>query len=301
MIKKITDRISAVFTEDGFSSGNCVLVEDTVSLMIDSGAGRALKEARPERINILLNSHHHIDHMGGNDFFPAAVKMAHPLEIEFMQVPEKLSATDAWKELMDQDCFLHAREINGRPNRLYQPWHIDEIMQPGQILECGHTRIRVIHTPGHTAGHCSFHFPEENILFLADICLSKVGPWYGGSDSSVDDFIRSIDAVREMKPEMVVTGHYTDILRENIDAILVEYRDRILKREGRILDYLKDTPSTIHELAGKRFIYPDHPNPFVVYWEKSMIMKHLERLIELGEVTREEGNRFRTTVAASSI
>lgn len=292
MIEKFSEQISIVFTQDGFTACNCILVEDNLTLLIDSAAGSVLQSVDPARINIILNSHHHYDHIGGNDLFPQAIKMAHPLEITAMQNPPKLSGTDAWHELMDEDCIMHAKEINGRPNRMTQPWHIDKTLRPGQMIDCGNTRIQVIHTPGHTAGHCSFYFPKEDLIFLGDVCLSKVGPWYGGSDSSVDDFIGTINTIREMRCGHIVTGHYRGMIEQNIDEVLVEYRDRILRREEKILDYVKEHPSTIHELADKHFIYAEHPNILVLFWEKSMLKKHLERLISLGEIRQVDASRF---------
>ena len=40
MIEKINDRISILFTEEGFSKSNSVLVDDDTRVMIDSGAGK---------------------------------------------------------------------------------------------------------------------------------------------------------------------------------------------------------------------------------------------------------------------
>ncbi|HNR87819.1 MAG TPA: MBL fold metallo-hydrolase [Spirochaetota bacterium] len=292
MIQHLTDRVSVVFTEDGFTSGNCILVEDDVRLMIDSGCGRELDSVRPEAVELLLCSHHHVDHIGGNDRFVNARILAHPLEAAAMQVAEKLIATDRWQELMDEENFFCVPEVNGAPNRLYLPWRVDGPLAEGQVVDCGATRIGVIHTPGHTAGHCSFHLLDDDIVFIADICLSKVGPWYGGRDSGIDAFIASIDRIIDMKPATIVTGHLGSVLTENIPGVLGEYRGRILNRESRILAYVRDHPSTINELAQRHFIYPAHPSLFVLYWEKSMLHNHLDRLIALGEVARYDDGRY---------
>jgi len=286
MIKKISETISALFTEEGFTSGNCILVEDDIRLMVDSACGRVLAQVSPDTVDILLNSHHHVDHIGGNDFFPRALIMAHPLEKESMTHPERLSATEFWDELMDSPNILHQPEIAGQRNRFFDPWPIHEDLYHGRVVNCGKTSVRVIHTPGHTAGHCSFHFLEDNVIFAADICLSRVGPWYGGIDSDIDQFIDTIDLIIDMKPEVLVTGHLNSPVRgKEIPARLRAYRDKILKRDQRILELLRERPQTVHELAEHFIIYPDHPSSFVEYWEKSNIMIHCRRLVGQGEIS----------------
>ena len=52
----------------------------------------------------------------------------------------------------------------------------DRLLEDKEILDFGHTRVQVLHTPGHTAGHLSFHFLDEKVIFLADLDLVKFGP-----------------------------------------------------------------------------------------------------------------------------
>ncbi len=292
MIQKLTDTISVIFTESGFSSSNCIFVKDGSTLMIDSGAGAAMVPAEPWNIDALLCSHHHLDHIGGNDMFTKAVISAHPIERAAMQSCGKLLASDSWSELMDVENFMMSKTIFGKPNRLYEPFRVDEDLSDEQVVECGRTRINVLHTPGHTAGHCSFWFPGEGIVFTGDICLTAVGPWYGDRDSSIGDFISSINRIIDLKPRILVTGHYTRVVEEGIGGVLAEYRDRIMRREEKILDYVKRNPSTIHELAKMHFIYPEHPSDFVLYWEKSIVRTHLNRLMALDEMCLGENGRY---------
>ncbi len=296
MITKLYDTVSMVFTEDGFTTSNCLLVEDGRRLMIDSGAGTILASARPETVDTLLISHHHLDHISGNDLFTRARIYAHPIEKEGMNTPEKLTATNGWDELMEGDVAEHASELGKIADvmpRVFEPWRVDELLRDGQIIECGKTRIQVVHTPGHTAGHCSFYFPELDFAFLGDVCLTKVGPWYGDEDSGVDDFIATMDKLISLKLKRVSTGHIPVIVEHDVEAVLTEYRDRILKREARILKSLKEAPGNIHEIAARRLIYREHPTSFVLFWEKSMLKKHFERLLSKRLIEKAENGVFR--------
>ncbi|MGV7931258.1 MAG: MBL fold metallo-hydrolase [Spirochaetota bacterium] len=249
MIQQVAPTIKIVYTEDGFTESNCVLVEDDTRLMIDSGAGRALAEARPDTVDVLVNSHHHVDHIRGNDDFTRARILAHRLEKDAMGSPEKLMAVSGWDELMEGSLEEHASQFGGIPARLYEPWRVDETIVEGQVIDCGRTRFEVLHTPGHTAGHCSFFFPEESLVFMGDICLTAAGPWYGEENADIDEFIGSIDRIIELNPARIVTGHRPGVIESDIPRVLTEYRDRMLKREQRIFNYLKEHPLD-HPRAG---------------------------------------------------
>jgi glyoxylase-like metal-dependent hydrolase (beta-lactamase superfamily II) len=46
----------------------------------------------------------------------------------------------------------------------------------GEIIDFGHVKLQVVHTPGHTPGHCAFYEEKTGLLFSADIDLSGFGP-----------------------------------------------------------------------------------------------------------------------------
>ncbi|MGE5381782.1 MAG: MBL fold metallo-hydrolase [Methylocystaceae bacterium] len=281
MLLPISDRVHLVVNETGFTYSNCLLIEDDVRLLIDSGAGDALQEADPAHIDLLLNTHHHIDHIRGNDQCTAAKIMTHPLEVESMQSLNKLTATDGWQELMGEEIIMDPAALNAHFEICDR---VDGVFNDEQVFDTGHMQLQVLHTPGHSTGHCAFWVPDADLVFLGDICLSKVGPWYGGPEADIDSLLTSIDRIIELKPGRLTTGHINHIVSENITGVLTEYRDRIGKREQRILRHLKQQPADIDTLTDHHYIYRLHPTPFVVFWEKYMLKKHLERLLSQGEI-----------------
>ena len=292
MFEKLTERVRVVVTEEGFTYGNGVLVEDSVRVMLDSGMGRLVSAVNPERVDILINSHCHIDHISGNDHFSNAVIMAHPIEKESMLDPEMTTATKGWERLMDADRESRAMDIGILNPRYREPWRVDRVLHGDESVDCGRTTFTVLHTPGHTAGHLAFWFPDEEFLFTADICLSKVGPWYGDPAIKLEDFLKSIDRIVELKPRYVATGHIPRIIDKDIPQLFRQYAGRIEKREQRILDMLKEKPHSLDTLAARRPIYREHPSAFVVFWEKSMILKHLELLMDRGQVHLQGDDRY---------
>ncbi|MCJ7663919.1 MAG: MBL fold metallo-hydrolase, partial [Desulfobacterales bacterium] len=170
-----------------------------------------------------------------------------------------------------------------------------------QIIDCGKTKVEVLLTPGHTAGHCSFLFLDENLIFMADICLTEVGPWYGEDEADIDDFVASINRIISLKPAKIITGHRAEIFDRDIPEVLGEYRDRIYKREEHILDFVRGNPSTINQIAAQKMIYREHPIIFVLFWERCMVKKHLDHLIKQGLVEKLEDGRYRTREVAATV
>jgi glyoxylase-like metal-dependent hydrolase (beta-lactamase superfamily II) len=301
MIQEIGKHIKAIFTEDGFTASNCMLVEDDVRLMIDSGAGKILSEVDTSSIDILLNSHRHLDHVWGNDRMSKARILTHPLERIAMQDALKIAAISGWEEIMDEDIFKEAGQLGMLSERFLKPWRIDGEINDGQIIDCGNTKIEVLLTPGHTSGHCSFLFPEEDLIFMADICLTEVGPWYGEDEADIDDFVESINKILALKPARIITGHRQEIIDQDIPAKLGEYCDRIFKREERILNFVRGNHATINEIAAKKMIYPEHPMIFVLFWERCMVKKHLDHLIKEGLVEKLEDGRYGAREVAATV
>ena len=52
--------------------------------------------------------------------------------------------------------------------------------------------------PGHTCGHCVLLVEPGGIAFIGDIDLSSFGPYYGDATSSLAEFRRTLEAVKEI-------------------------------------------------------------------------------------------------------
>ncbi|ROT26795.1 MBL fold metallo-hydrolase [Micromonospora sp. HM5-17] len=85
-------------------------------------------------------------------------------------------------------------------------------LRDGQSIEVAGTVLRVLHTPGHSPGACSFHAPDLGVVFTGDT-LFQGGP--GATGRSFSDFGTIIDSIRDrlltLPPGTVVhTGHGAD-------------------------------------------------------------------------------------------
>jgi glyoxylase-like metal-dependent hydrolase (beta-lactamase superfamily II) len=165
----------------------------------------------------------------------------------------------------------------------------------GHVFELGGgVRIRAIHAPGHTRGHCLFHVEPDDVLYLADIDLSSFGPYYGDAWSDLEDFERTLARVRELRARHYATFHHIGVLdgRDAFLARLDRFRAVISDREARLLDFLRE-PHDLDEIARHRFVYrPGDDIPFAEGVERRSMGQHVARLLREGRVREVEPGRY---------
>ncbi|MCZ7373978.1 MBL fold metallo-hydrolase [Micromonospora sp. WMMC250] len=85
-------------------------------------------------------------------------------------------------------------------------------LHDGQSIEVGGTTLRVLHTPGHSPGACSFHAPDLGVVFTGDTLFAGGPGATGRSYSDFDTIVRSIRTrLLTLPAETVVhTGHGDD-------------------------------------------------------------------------------------------
>lgn len=180
-------------------------------------------------------------------------------------------------------------------------YHLSDIknlvhLKDEERLNIDGVSLHVIHTPGHTPGHICLYIENEDTLYLSDIDLTEFGPWYGNVRSDINEFISSIDKVAEIKVSKYLSGHLPYFLSyKEFKRKIKRYKAFFFEREEKILNILNHGPKRLDELAQIGIIYPQkalHKTPTLIFFEKIMLMKHLERLIKDGEVIRTEENSF---------
>lgn len=117
-----------------------VLVHDPetgLTATIDAPEEQPILDAlarRGWRLSHILTTHHHTDHVEANL---------------------------ALKEKFDLEIIGPINEAVAIPG-------LDNSVMEGDEFMFGSHTVRVIETPGHTAGHICYHFPDDKILFAAD-------------------------------------------------------------------------------------------------------------------------------------
>ncbi len=282
---------------------NSLYLDDEIKTMIDSGTGgRAYKEIGSDKIDLVLLSHYHFDHVNGVSFFPHAAVYAGREEAAVYIDPElylQHTGRFRWKELMGADKTAPLRSQQGFPDDIpvnpgFQSIKLKGSFEDGQVFDLGNIELRVLHLPGHTIGHYGFYIEKEDLLFSGDLDLAPQGPWYGGESSDVEQLIKSIDRVMDINPRILITSHRRIFKapQDNIIQMLQEYKRIPLEREKKILEVLSQ-PRSIDDILRSAGVFPQAElSEYTMFYAKMMTMKHLQYLIKTGRADKMEAGLF---------
>ncbi|MCG6910251.1 MAG: MBL fold metallo-hydrolase [Deltaproteobacteria bacterium] len=280
-----------------YPQSNSVLIDDGLRAVIDPACDEdklaSILQERP--VDVIINSHGHEDHILYNHLFPGAQLWVHALDAGvFKDVNAFLDQFFA-PGGMDDKTKAGWMEFMADVVK-FQPRVPDRLLTDNEILDFGQTRVRVLHTPGHSPGHLSFHFLNENVLFLADLDLVKFGPYYGDKASSIDDTIQSLERLAGIAADVYLVSHGKEGILDGDPAHIQRYLDVIYRREEKLLDFLAAGPKTIEEITEHGIIYGGHKLASGAWdlsiSEMAMMIKHVERLERLGRVRKEAENYY---------
>lgn len=120
--------------------------------------------------------------------------------------------------------------------------------------------IKVIHTPGHTPGSCSFFREADRTLFCGDCVLKRITPNPILSPDPVDpakrfrslgEYLVSLAKLRGLRPTLSFGGHGEPIC--DFDEIFNRYRTAIEERQKRAITLIEKDGSTAFELSQRLF------------------------------------------------
>ncbi len=269
---------------------NCLYIKDDISVLIECSCD--INQARSlvkEGVDIVINSHFHIDHMLMNRAFTESEIWIHKLDAP------ALKAVEMYQEMIGFNAF-EDKSLGETFTTMYglQPVKVHRELNGGEVIDLGRSKIRVIFAPGHSPGHCYLFEESLELLFYADITLSKYDPWYAAKSSDLSLFIKSIKACMDLNPKIVISAH-DEVIYGGIKKRLQEYLDIIYKNEELLLKAM-DRPLSVEDLAAKHLFY-EVGRPIVSRYddvfEKHMIIHHLKRFIDLKTVKKHDNLYYR--------
>ncbi|MFY0409143.1 MBL fold metallo-hydrolase [Solicola sp. PLA-1-18] len=208
---------------------SCYLVEDTDGVtLVDAGLPRAwgpfcraLDELGLglDSVRAVVLTHGHFDHVG------IAARLA------------RRTGVPVWVHADDRHLaahpFSYRREVNPLTYPVRHPRGLPglaavaaagapfvrgvqdcQVMAPGQVLDVPGRPV-VVHSPGHTDGHCAVHLPERDTLFTGDALVTRdpytgrAGPQIvsGAATASSRQAKDSLGALAETGAGLVLPGH----------------------------------------------------------------------------------------------
>lgn len=173
-------------------------------------------------------------------------------------------------------------------------------LQDEMELEFESGTLRVLHTPGHTPGSCSFLREANRTILAGDCVLKRITPNPILSPDplnpekrfpSLGEYLVSLARLRSFAPTLVLGGHGEPV--EDFEEIFNRYVRAINERQTAILNLIGKQSSTAWEIAQK--LFPDAIDQDVHrFLAISESIAHLDYAVSEGKVAMElkEGVEF---------
>ncbi|KPU62592.1 hydrolase [Thermococcus sp. EP1] len=196
----------------GYDSNIYLFRDGEEGLIVDTGTGvywhRYFEVFEREdylrglRRVIILSTHEHFDHVGGNRRFKEFFERM-GLEVSF-------AAHEVAAEVLEKgDDYVILSYAYGRK---FAPQRVDLFIKDKDVLRIGRKELIVLHTPGHTAGSVCIYEPKEKLLFTGDTLFKGS---VGRTDLPTGDFkdlVTSLEKLEGIEVDIALPGHGRPIL-----------------------------------------------------------------------------------------
>lgn len=247
ILHHITERTAYV---PGANNLGVVLTGDGGAIVIDTGldkdTGRAVRRALEEvrcELRAIISTHHHADHIGGNEYLvrnvPGVVVCAPRLEAPLVENP------------LLEPIYLSLGA--SPPAALRTKWLMAKGVPVTRIID-GNTcaiagvTLEMVALPGHSMGQVGVVF--DGVCFAADgffgpAVLAKHGIPYA---HDVAAQLAALDRLAARDERFFLPGHGALTARGDLDAVLAANRDAIERATATVHDALS-APGDVAEIA----------------------------------------------------
>ncbi len=161
------------------------------------------------------------------------------------------------------------------------------LVQDRMVLTVGDLTVELLHTPGHSPGHVSVVVKDQRgvveAVLAGDLVTASGSVWVGKPEGDVGAYLRSLDALLELRPPALGPGHGP--LVDDPAGRLAEQRAHRLEREAQVVAALEAGPLDATGITAT--IYPTVDGDLRDLARLS-VLAHLEKLVADGRVRRLE-------------
>ena len=165
----------------------------------------------------VINTHHHSDHVNGNQYFMPVEIVSHPYcrdeVVKMIPGPALWPKREGWTDGTD-------------PRRIVPPV---TTFDTRMTYHYGRTVVELLLGPAHTYGDIVAYLPQHKILFAGDIAFYYVAPF--AQNAHVTGWLEVVDRIMKMDVDRIVPGHGPLGGKREL-AEMGEYFE-LLKREAR--------------------------------------------------------------------
>ena len=241
-VEKIDTQTFAISEYRHWEETHCYLLcgQDR-SVLIDTGLGVSNIKCVVDSLTMMpvtvLTTHAHWDHIGGHGLFDRIA--VHEVEKNWITDSFPLSLKEVKVQLTKPPCAL-PEEFDLDSYSLFQG-EPKILLHDGDCFDLGGRTIRVLHTPGHSPGHCCFYELEKRYLYSGDLvykgCLDA---FYPSTDPLL--FYQSVKRLLELDVSCVFPGHHdleipVSLIREIYEDFSQIERNGQLKQGKGLFDF----------------------------------------------------------------
>jgi glyoxylase-like metal-dependent hydrolase (beta-lactamase superfamily II) len=230
-----------------------LIVGHKQAVLFDTGMGigdiRRVTSRLTSRPVVVLNSHTHNDHVGGNWQFA----FVYGMDTEFTRTNAKGSREDAQAEITaDQICGALPKSLNPK---IYatKPWKISHAIHDGFRVNLGGRTLEVVSTPGHTPDAICLLDNANGLLFTGDTYYP--GPiWLYRPETDLDAYVNSVKRIAALAPELklVLGAHNIPVAQPDVLPKLVTAIQAVRSGQGSVKP--EGDGKAIHGLDGFSFL-----------------------------------------------
>jgi glyoxylase-like metal-dependent hydrolase (beta-lactamase superfamily II) len=230
-----------------------LIVGDKQALLFDTGMGigdihRVATELTKLPI-VVLNSHTHNDHVGGNWQFPVVFGM----DTAFTRENALGSRKDAQGELGgDAMCADLPADFDPKTYEI-RAWKIQAYQHDGDRIDLGGRSLEIIATPGHTPDSICLLDRAHELLFTGDT-FYPAPIWLFRPETDLEAYGASIRRLAALAPQvkMVFGAHNIPVAQPAVLAQLVTAFDEV--RAGKIKPMAEGPGQVRYRAAGITFL-----------------------------------------------
>jgi glyoxylase-like metal-dependent hydrolase (beta-lactamase superfamily II) len=230
-----------------------LIVGHKQALLFDTGMGMGNIHAIVSRLTsrpvVVLNSHTHDDHVGGNWQFA----FVYGMDTQFTRTNAKGSREDAQAEITpDQLCGDLPKGFNPKTFAT-EPWTISRFIHDGFRINLGGRTVEVLSTPGHTPDAISLIDRENGLLFTGDTYY-PAPIWLFLPETNFDEYAASVKRLAELAPQvkLVLGAHNIPVANPDVLPKLVAAFQTL--REGTVPPQKSESGKTLYTIDGISFL-----------------------------------------------
>ena len=236
-----------------------LIVGSKSALLFDTGMGisdiKKVVEELTKLPIVVLNSHTHDDHVGGNWEFDSVYGM----DTDFTRMNARGSREDAQEEIAPSEICGSLPTGFDAKSYATRPWKISRYVHDGEQFDLGGRTLELIATPGHTPDAISLFDRANGLLFTGDTYY-PAPIWLFRPETDLAAYAASIRNLAALAPkvEIVLGAHNVPVASPDVLTRLVPAFDAV--RAGKVAPTPTPDGRVIYKIDGFSFLMraPQH-------------------------------------------